>query len=64
MATHSSILAWKMLWTEEPSGYSPKSRKTVRHDRMTKCVCVHRHAREMQTQKTDLGTQWGEERVG
>ena len=20
MATHSSILAWKMLWTEEPGG--------------------------------------------
>jgi len=24
MATHSSILAWKILWTEEPGqGYSP-----------------------------------------
>ena len=23
MATHSSILAWKMPWTEEPGGYSP-----------------------------------------
>ena len=23
MATHSSILAWKILWTEEPVGYSP-----------------------------------------
>jgi len=23
MATHSSILAWKSLWTEEPGGYSP-----------------------------------------
>ena len=22
MATHSSILAWKILWTEEPGGYS------------------------------------------
>ena len=21
-ATHSSILAWKILWTEEPGGYS------------------------------------------
>ena len=26
MATHSSILAWKIPWTEEP-GYSPQSRK-------------------------------------
>jgi len=23
MATHSSILAWKSLWTEEPSGLQP-----------------------------------------
>ena len=23
MATHSSILAWITLWTEEPAGYSP-----------------------------------------
>ena len=23
MATHSSILAWEIIWTEEPVGYSP-----------------------------------------
>ena len=23
MATHSSILAWRITWTEEPGGYSP-----------------------------------------
>ena len=23
MATHSNILAWEILWTEEPGGYSP-----------------------------------------
>ena len=23
MTTRSSILAWEMLWTEEPAGYSP-----------------------------------------
>ena len=23
MATRSSILAWEILWTEEPGGYSP-----------------------------------------
>ena len=27
MATHSSILAWKNPWTEEPGGYSPWGRK-------------------------------------
>ena len=28
MATHSSILTWKIPWTEEPAGYSPWGRKT------------------------------------
>ena len=23
MATHSSILAWRIPWTQEPGGYSP-----------------------------------------
>ena len=23
MATHSSILVWKITWTEEPAGYTP-----------------------------------------
>ena len=23
MATHSNILPWRILWTEEPGGYSP-----------------------------------------
>ena len=23
VATHSSILAWRIPWTEEPGGYSP-----------------------------------------
>jgi len=27
MATHSSILAWRIPWTEEPGGYSPRGRK-------------------------------------
>ena len=27
MATHSSILAWKIPWTEEPAGYSPWGHK-------------------------------------
>ena len=27
MATHSSILTWRIPWTEEPVGYSPWGRK-------------------------------------
>ena len=32
VATHSSILAWKIPWTEEPSGLHPWSRTRVRHN--------------------------------
>ena len=27
MATHSSILAWKIQWTKDPEGYSPRGPK-------------------------------------
>ena len=27
MATHSSILAWRIPWTEQPVGYSPWDRR-------------------------------------
>ena len=29
MATHSSILAWEIPWTEEPGGYSPWGHKEL-----------------------------------
>ena len=29
MAIHSSILAWKIPWTEEPAGYSPRGHKEL-----------------------------------
>ena len=29
MATHSSILAWKISWTEEPGGLRPWGRKEL-----------------------------------
>ena len=32
MATHSSILAWKVPWTEEPSGLQSMGSQRVRHD--------------------------------
>ena len=28
MATHSSTLAWRIPWTEEPGGYSPWGHKS------------------------------------
>jgi len=32
LATHSSILAWRILWTEEPGGLQSIGSKKVGHD--------------------------------
>ena len=32
MATHSSILAWRIPWTEEPSGPQSMGSQRVRHN--------------------------------
>ena len=32
MATHSSILAWKIPWTEQPGGLQSMESQRVRHD--------------------------------
>jgi len=38
--THSNILAWRLLWTEEPGGMSSMELQGVRHDGAIK----HTHA--------------------
>ena len=43
MATHSSILAWKILWTEGLVGYSPWShRESDTTERLSThtCICI------------------------
>ena len=35
MAAHSSILAWKIPWTEEPGGLQSMGSQRVRHDLAT-----------------------------
>ena len=35
MATHSSILAWRTAWTEEPGGLQSTGLQRVRHDLAT-----------------------------
>ena len=32
MATHSSVLAWRILWTEEPGGVQSTGWQRVRHN--------------------------------
>ena len=38
MAIHSSILAWRIPWTEEPGGHSPRGCKQSDTTEMTECV--------------------------
>ena len=41
MATHSSILAWKIPWTEEPGGLQSMGSQRVRHNRATQHKHLH-----------------------
>ena len=36
MATHSSILAWRIPWTEEPGGRQSMGSQRVDHNRVSK----------------------------
>ena len=45
MATHSSIPAWRIPWTEEPGGYSPWGRKesdTTEDRDLDLNICLYR----------------------
>ena len=41
MATHSSVLAWRIPWTEEPGGLQSMESQSLRHDWVTN---THTHA--------------------
>ena len=41
MATHSSILVWRIPWTEEPGGLQLMGSQTVRHDQVTEHASMH-----------------------
>ena len=52
LATHSNILAWRILWTEEPGELQSMELKRVGHDLMTKqqlcmCVCIYSNLKYM-----------------
>ena len=40
MATHSSILTWRIPWAEEPGGLQRVGSPRVRHDIMTEYVLL------------------------
>ena len=43
MATHSSILAWKIPWMEEPSGPQFTGSQRVGQDKAHACMHTHTH---------------------
>ena len=52
MATHSSILACEIPWTEEPGGYSPWG---GRESDTTECLSLsHKEYREIKSEITKL----------
>ena len=40
MATHSSVLAWRIPWTEEPGRLQSTGSRRVRHNR-SDLACMH-----------------------
>ena len=53
MATHSSILAWRILWTEEPGGLLSMGSDRVVHD-SSDLACMHALEKEMATHSSVL----------
>ena len=43
MATHSSMLAWEISWTEEPGGLCSMGLQRVRYDFVTEYTHTHTH---------------------
>ena len=41
MATHSSVLVWRIPWTEEPGGLQSMGSQRVEHDRAHTCTHMH-----------------------
>ena len=40
METHSSVLAWRIPWTEEPGGYGPEGCKELDTTEVTVHTCT------------------------
>ena len=56
MAAHSSTLAWRILWMEQPGGLLSRGWHRVRHDRGD-LACMHALKKEMATHSNVLA--WG-----
>ena len=47
MAAHSSVLAWRIPWTEDPGGLQSVGSQRVRHDLATKQQILYMIAAEL-----------------
>ena len=54
MAPHSSVLAWRILWTEEPGGLLFMGSHRVGHD-WSDLACMHTLEKEMATHSSVFG---------
>ena len=51
MATHISILAWRIPWTEEPGGLQSMGPQRIGHDRVTEHIHIDpRHSLHLRHQ--------------
>ena len=53
MATHSSILAWKIPWTEQPDGLQSTGLQRVRHD-CSDLACTHEDKKRSEVMVSEL----------
>ena len=53
MATHCTVFAWRVLWTEEPGGLLSMGLHRVRHD-WSNLACMYALEKEMATQSSIL----------
>ena len=62
MATHSSILAWRIPWTEEPGGLQPMGSQRVGHDLASKppVPLTHRSLHVLGSSHSELWLGWAE----
>ena len=47
MATHSSMLAWRIPWIEEPGGLQSMGSQRVRHDCVTNTFTMYLNVKEL-----------------
>ena len=66
MATHSSILAWRILWTEDLVGCCPWGHTELDTDMLSDFACMHTLEKEMAAHSSILAWRilWMEEPSG